>query len=51
MILFMILIVYILVGIIIETKFSFSDRFWLLYVWLLVVISIMTVIDWLSIVF
>lgn len=51
MFLILILIVYIMIGIMLELYFDLSARFWRLYTGLLFLIGILTIIDWLSLVF
>lgn len=51
MTMFIVLIIYIIVGIIVESKTYFSKRVWKLYVILFFILIFITVIDWLSILF
>jgi hypothetical protein len=51
MIIFLILVAYVVAGIILELYFNLSQRFWRLYTMLLILISFITVLDWISIFF
>jgi len=51
MMLTVVLIIYLLVGLIIDIKIKFSSRSWKLYFTLLCILIFITTIDWLAIIF